>query len=201
MNRIITVGRQFGSGGRELGRRLAEELGFEYYDREIIAEIAKRTELSQEYVRNVIEHQPHHLFPITVGHSFAYLDHHTVQKLQKIYAEQAAVIREMAEKSDCVIVGRCADHILRDFKPFRIFVYADMESRVNRCMEHMAENNEHFSKKQLIRHIRAVDRDRAKYFAFYTDKTWGAKENYDLSVNTTDVSIPEIAKTLAGMFR
>lgn len=201
MNRIITIGREFGSGGRELGRRLAEKLGFEYYDREIIDEIAKRTQLSQEYVRNVIEHQPHHLFPITVGHSFSYLDHHTMHQLQKIYAEQAEVIREMAEKSDCVIVGRCASHILRDYNPFRIFVYADMESRVKRCMEHMAENDEHFSKRQLIRHIRAVDRDRAKYFAFYTDKTWGEKAHYDLCVNTTDVSIPKMASTLAAMFR
>ncbi len=201
MNQIITIGREFGSGGRELGRRLAEELGYEYYDREIIEEISKRTELSEEYVHHIIEHEPHHLLPITIGRSFSYMDTHTIHQLQKVYREQTQVLKDMAEKSNCVIVGRCASYILQDYKPFRIFVHADMDSRVRRCMTHMAENGEHFTEKQMKRHIRAVDRGRAKYFAFYTEKKWGDRKNYDLCVNTTDVVIKDIVPVLAKMFQ
>lgn len=198
---IITIGREFGSGGRELGRRLAEALSFEYYDREIIGEIANRTALSEEYVRDVVEHHPHHLMPITIGRSFSYVDSHTVRQVQAIYREQSAVIRDMAQKSNCVIIGRCADHILKDMKPFRIFVHADMESRVKRCMAHMEANGEHFTEKQMAKHIRAVDRERAHYFAFYTDKKWGDKRNYDLCINTTDVVIKEIVPVIAKLFQ
>ena len=126
---------------------------------------------------------------------------HTIHQLQKVYREQTQVLKDMAEKSNCVIVGRCASYILQDYKPFRIFVHADMESRVRRCMTHMAENGEHFTEKQMKRHIRAVDRGRAKYCAFYTEKKWGDRKNYDLCVNTTDVEIKEIVPVLAKMFQ
>ena len=81
--KIITIGREFGSGGREVARRLAEELGFEYYDNEIITEIAKKTALSEEYVREIIESEPHKLYPITVGNSIAYIDHYTQYQIQQ----------------------------------------------------------------------------------------------------------------------
>lgn len=201
MNQIITVGREFGSGGRELARRLAEELGYEYYDKEIVEEISQRTELSEEYIRDIIEHHPHHLLPITVGRSFAYLDSHSLHQLQKVYREQTQVIKDMAEKSNCVIVGRCADYILKDYHPFRIFVHADMDSRIQRCMEHMKDNDEHFTEKQMKRHIRAVDRGRAKYFAFYTENKWGDKRNYDLCINTSNVVIKELVPVIAKLFQ
>ena len=130
MNRIITIGREFGSGGRELGRRLSEKLGFAYYDQEIISEIARRTEMSEQYVQSVVEHQPHFSFPIHIGRSFYPTASPVFDLTMTIYQEQSRIIREMAMKSDCVIVGRCGDYILRDQEPFRIFVYADMESKI-----------------------------------------------------------------------
>ena len=108
-NFIVTVGREFGSGGRELGRRLSEDLGIAYYDRQIITEIAKRTSLSEEYVHQIIEHKPYMPFPITIGRSFYPLTDPVVEQTLSVYNEQHNIIREMAEKSDCVIVGRCAD--------------------------------------------------------------------------------------------
>ena len=89
MNTIITIGREFGSGGRELGRRLAEDLGYEYYDKEIITEIAKKTSLSEEYIQEVIEKRPHNLYPITVGHTINFMveDYHLTQ-MQNIYQAQ-----------------------------------------------------------------------------------------------------------------
>ncbi|MBR1673143.1 MAG: cytidylate kinase-like family protein [Fretibacterium sp.] len=205
MNRIITIGREFGSGGRELGRRLAEALKAAYYDREIVAEIAKRTSLSEEYVHQIVEHRPIVAFPIHVGRSFYPMLNPVWDQGQAVYQEQHSIIREMAGKSDCVIVGRCADYILRDEKPFRIFVYADMESRVARCRERgedagRLEGGETMTDKELRRRIAEVDKNRAKYYEFYTGQAWGERLNYDLCLNTTSVDLGKTAAAIARLF-
>ena len=125
VNKIITIGREFGSGGREIGRRLSENLGFAYYDQEIISEIAKRTSLSEKYVEAIVEQHSLFSFPIHIGRSFYPVADPALDQTLKIYQEQTRIILEMARKSDCVIVGRCADFILKEENPFRIFVYAD----------------------------------------------------------------------------
>lgn len=196
MKQIITIGREFGSGGRELGCRLAEELKIAYYDQEVISEIAKRTKFSEEYVHQIVEHKPITPFPIHIGTSFSPAVNPMILQSQSIYQEQSRIIREMAKRSDCVIVGRCADYILRDEKPFRIFVYADMESRMKRCRE-KASVQEQMSDKELARHILDIDKNRARYYNFYTDMTWGDKHNYDLCVNTTQPKIKKIIPIIA----
>lgn len=200
VNQIITIGRQFGSGGRELGRRLAEELGFEYYDKEIVSEIASHTSLSENYVRQVIERTPHHLFPITVGQSLSYLSDYQFQMVQSVYQAQSEIIRSMADKSSCVIVGRCADYILRDRKPMRIFVYADKDSRLRRCIER-SDGRDNMSERELKQYIRQMDKNRADYYNYYTGHRWGDMENYDLCVNTTDTEIKKLVPSLAGLLR
>lgn len=199
MGRIITVGREFGSGGRELGRRLAELLGIQYYDKEIITEIAANTSLSEEYVRNIVERKPTALYPITIGKSFAYVGEYSLIQQQSVYKAQNSIINDLADKSDCVIVGRCADYILRDKKPFRIFVYASMESRIQRCISR-AESGENLSEKEIKKQIKEIDKNRAKYYEFYTGSEWGAKENYDLCINTTNANIKEVVAGIARMF-
>ena len=199
MNKVITIGREFGSGGREIGRKLANELGFAYYDKEIITQIAKNTSLSEQYVQQIMEKTPQNFFPITVAHSFTYVDSYMMSQKQSIYSEQEKVIREMAEKSDCVIVGRCADYILRDYNPFRIFVYASQESKLARCMEHRMEGEEQYNERQMLKHIRSVDKNRARYYEFYTGLEWGNKLNYDICINTTGINIDEIIPHLAKM--
>ena len=99
MNRIITVSREFGSGGREFGRRLSEELGIAYYDHEIISQIAKRTALSEEYVQNIVEHHRFRSFPITIGRSFYPLPDPVFEQCIAVYQEQTRIIKEMAESS------------------------------------------------------------------------------------------------------
>ena len=200
MGRIITVGREFGSGGRELGRRLAEELGIEYYDREILTQIAKRTSLAEEYIQNVVERQPHSLLPITIGRSFTYVEDYAFKQAQAVYQAQSKIIRELAEKSDCVIIGRCADHILRDQKPLRIFVYADLESRIARCMDRRSEG-ENLTEKEMKKQIQAMDKNRARYYEFYTGTKWGDKLNYDLCINTTGTVIKEIVPAIARILK
>ncbi len=200
MNKIITIGREFGSGGRELGRRLARELGFDYYDKQILSEIAKHTSLSEKYVQQVVENQPRQLFPITVGRSFMYVDTQPLQQASAVFQAQQEIIREMAERSSCIIVGRCADYILRDMKPFRIFVYADMQSRINRCRSRAAEG-EHMTDKEYKQQITGMDKSRARYYDFYTDMKWGDKLNYELCINTTNQDIPTLVGFLARIFK
>ena len=199
MDRIITIGREFGSGGRELGRRLAENLGVAYYDQEILAEIANRTELSEKYVQSIVERKPVFSFPIHIGHSFQPMVNPAADFGQKIYQEQCNILKELSAQSGCVIVGRCADYILRDQNPFRIFVYADMDSRIERC-RNKGKGHENLTDKEMKKHILDVDKNRARYYEFYTDLKWGDRKNYDMCVNTTNSDIKKIASVIAKMF-
>ncbi len=117
---------------------------------------------------------------------------------RSIYREQTNVIVEMAEKSDCVIVGRCADDILKEHHPLRLFVYAEMEHRLRRCRKHATEE-EQLSDKQLQRKIVDMDRNRAQYYRLYTGKEWGDKENYDLCLNTTGIEMVTLADWIAQL--
>lgn len=199
MKKIITIGREFGSGGREFGRRLSEALGIAYYDQEIISEIAKRTSLSEQYVQSVIEHRPMFSFPIHIGRSFYPTANPIFEMNMAVYQEQARIITEMAAKSSCVIVGRCADYILRDDNPFRIFVYADMDSKIKRCLE-KAQEGEKLTEKEVKQQITSIDKKRAQYYAFYTGHTWGDKLNFDLCINTSHTAIKEIVPAVAKLF-
>lgn len=195
MNTVITISREFGSGGRELGRRLAEKLDVAYYDQEIISEISKHTELSEQYVSQITEKRPYIPFPITVGRSLsAWYNNIDLQTSVQIFSIQKQIIEEMAQKSDCVIVGRCADYILRDYRPIRIFVYGSLKSKIMRCKNNAPEQ-EHLSDKDLVREINRIDKNRAEYYHFYTDQEWGDKVNYDICVNTTYMSIKDISES------
>mgnify|MGYP004597696495 FL=1 len=200
MARIITVGREFGSGGRELGKRLADELGVAYYDNEIITEIAKRTNLAEEYVQHVMENGPSAVMPITTGRTFYMGLDPLAEQNNAIYREQSCLVKELAEKSDCVIVGRSADYILRDKDPFRLFVYADIESRVERCRKRAPEQ-EHLTDKELRRQIQNVDKKRKKYYEFFTGQTWGERLNYDLCINTSRACIKDVVSAIAKMVK
>ncbi len=199
MNRIFTIGREFGSGGREFGRRLAEELNIEYYDKEIITEITKRTSLSEKYVNEVIERKPHPLYPIAVGRTISYFDNYQIKQMQSLYGAQCEIITDLAKKSDCVIIGRCADYILRELKPYRIFIYADIESRIKRCLQRSSVD-ESYTEKDMKKIIMRIDKERAKFYEYFTDAKWGDRKNYDLCINTTNTVIKEIVPSVAKMF-
>ena len=196
MNKIITIGREFGSGGRELGRRLSELLGYAYYDQEIVTEIAKRTKLSEEYVRWVSESRPFTSFPIHIGRSFYAMPDPTLEPSMEVFSQQHILLKELSEKSNCIIVGRCADFILKDKDPFRIFVYADEESKIKRCMERQPED-EKFTEREVKKQIAAMDRNRAQYYAYFSDQKWGDPVNYDLMLNTSNKNIKRLATSLS----
>lgn len=198
MNRIITIGREFGSGGREVGRKLADVLKVAYYDREIISEIAKRTSLSEKYVQNVAEHKPIIPFPIHTGRTFwAVIPDYN----QSVQQEQHNIIKEMALKSDCIIVGRGADYILRELKPLRLFIYSDMASKIKRCQENNIsddyEKGAGMSESELTKRIEQINKSRADYYEFYTGQKWGDKANYDICINTAKIEPAKIAEFAA----
>ena len=202
MKHIITIGREFGSGGRELGHKLAKELKIAYYDKQILSEIVEKTDFSREYVQEVVENRLSYMLPPAFSTGMSLGNEYQIRQMQEIVKAQNDVIREMAAKSSCVIVGRCADYILRDMEDitlFRIFVYADIESRIKRCQERAPEG-EDYTDKELEKHIRRVDKNRANYYADYTLQKWGDKDNYDMCINTTNVNIDEVVKHLAKLF-
>jgi cytidylate kinase len=188
MSKIITIGRQFGSGGRELGKRLAEAMGIGYFDREVISEISRKSGLAETYVNNFVEKRVSY-YPITVGRTF----HNpiTLQMDTEVYRAQSAAIRELAERGDCVIIGRCADYILEDMHPVNLFVFSDMDSRIARCRR-KAPADEHLTDNELRKKILAVDKSRAKYYEFYTGQTWGKMQHYHLCINTAGREIKKL---------
>ena len=117
---------------------------------------------------------------------------------QAVFIEQSKMIKEMAEKSDCVIVGRCADYILRDKNPLRIFVYADMDFKLARCRQ-KGEPTETKNDAELKRKMNAIDRQRAQYYQCHTGRTWGEKSGYDLCINMTSLEIKNVAAAIAGL--
>ena len=191
MNKIIVIGREFGSGGRELGKRLAEMMGIAYYDKEIINNIAAKCGMAEEYVNSIIEKHIINYYPITIGCSFSMLYDFNPNPNPLIFSAQDDIIKELADYGDCVIIGRCADYILREYNPINIFVYADEAARINRCRER-APQNEHLSDAELKKQIAVINKNRRKYYEYYTGQKWGAKENYHLCINTSTRNIKEL---------
>lgn len=195
--RIITISREFGSGGREIGKRLAGQLGVDYYDKEIITAIAGKKGLDEDYVSDILEHHEWQNVPLTFFRSLT-----TVTVVRSVKAdllvEQTRVIESIAKAGkDCVIVGRNADELLREHHPFNVFVCADMESKIRRCMER-AEKNENLSRKELERKIRSIDKNRAEVREIITHKGWGVHTSYHLTVNATDWNLKELTSAVAA---
>ncbi len=199
MNKVITISREFGSGGREFARRLADLLNIAYYDREIISELAKRTNLAEEYINNLGEQRPAPLFPITIGHSMSPVTSGIWEQQNALFIEQTNLLKELAEKSDCIIVGRCADYCLSDFNPLKLRIYAELDSRIARCKSR-APQGETLTDREYKQRINEIDKNRAKYYQFYTGRKWNDPINYDLCINTTDKDIKKLAEYFYEIF-
>ena len=193
---IITINREFGSGGRELGKRLADALHVPCYDHQIIEMIASEEGLNEEYVANVGERCIEASYPLTIGHRLAMLPLTVMDQTIRVASAQRALLEKFATQGDCVIVGRCADVILKEYEPLNIFVYADMESRMARCRAKGGKDAQ-LSDRELQKKIQSIDKSRAQYYRFYTGRTWGDRYNYDICVNTSGRDIAALAKSLA----
>ncbi len=189
MNRVITIGRQFGSGGREVGRRLAEELSYNYYDKELIKMISKESGLDINYVENQSEQYTNQTLPYLVGKSFmAYTQPIDTMNIE-LHTTQNTILKEIAQKGNAVIIGRSADYILKEEKPLKVFIYAsDMDFRIERCYDKVPEDRIK-SKKEMQKEILKVDKKRASYYEFTTDQKWSNLNNYNLCIDTSKVGI------------
>lgn len=194
---IITVSRQFASGGRELGKRLADELGLTYYDKELIAEIAKSASLHEEYVDKVLEKGGFTNFAFSFAHSIP-LATTMPYSVTDVLVAQQNVIKAIAKKGDCVIVGRCADVIASEYNPVRIFVYADEQSKIARCRAR-ERDGEDLNDKKLLKRFKEIDKGREKLHDLLASTPWGAKEAYDIMVNTSRMEIAKIIEPIAEL--
>lgn len=194
--RIITISREFGSGGRELGKRLADLLGFDYYDREIIQAVAARSGIDEKYAQTMLEMPVWKKFPLHFRSSFAPLQ--PEQQLHtNLLLEQRRVIEAIAQSGrDCVIVGRNADVLLRSYQPFNIFVCAQLEAKLRRCQERAPEG-ETLTRKELERKIRSIDKARRQTRDIISGSRWGERGSYHLTVNTTEWDIKELVPAVA----
>lgn len=174
MNRAITISRQYGSGGRELGEKLAGKLGIPFYDKELITMIAKEGNIEPSVLEANDEVEPD-----LDNYSTRLIEpEYQIAMTQRIYTAQASVIKSLAEKGACVIVGRCADAILPD--AVNIFVFADMESRIKRIRSLCPQ----FSRDEAADSINAVDRRRKAYHEYYSPIEWGKMDAYDICLNS-----------------
>lgn len=181
-NIYITIGREFGSGGREIGKKVAQALGIPYYDKELLAVAAEESGLSHEFLQNYDEKPTNSfLYSLVMGQQnlLTGIQGTTVEQLAA-KAQRDAVL-SVAEKGSCVIVGRCADYILRD-KPglVRVFICADWEKRLERVCA-----RDGVSRKEAEEKLRRVDKARASYYSFHTDRKWSEASNYDLCVSSS----------------
>ncbi len=185
---IITISRQYGSGGRFIGRKLAEALDIPFYDKELITMSAEESGMSKEIFEKADEKAANSLlYTLSMN---AYLLHGMagVPDLplnDKVFLVQSEVIRKLAAKGPCVIVGRCADYVLRENPNcVNVYIYSDMEDRVSRATTYY-----NLSADRAQEQIQKTDKKRAAYYNFYTNLKWGRAENYDLSLNSAKIGV------------
>lgn len=199
-NFIITIGRQFGSGGREIGEALAKKLNIPYYDKELISLAAKESGMDAEVFNHVDERATNSLlYSLSMGlYSFGsnFSNSSELPVNDRLYILQHQIIKKLADEGPCVIVGRCADYVLKDFDNcVNIFIHADMEYRKQRAIEiHDVKKN----KAEQI--VNKTDKVRANYYGFYSGQKWGFAQNYDLCIDssklTTDQAVALIESYL-----
>ena len=201
MKKIITIGRELGSGGRTIGKMAANRLGIPYYDRELIDKAAEKSGLATQYVESSEQRITNSfLYNLAMGTSYGYgilesARRQTLPLAEQIYEAQKEVITNFANQGRCVIVGRCADQILADREDvFRVFIYADMDKRIERGIQEYG-----MAKQTALKDIEKSDKERSRHYNIFTDKTWGERHNYDLLLNSSKMDYENCAKIICSM--
>lgn len=197
-NYVITIGREMGSGGRELGRRVAELLGIEFYDKKLLDDAARRSGLIPEMFERADERTPS-LFSGAFGAGYGTAFASGIYNSNEaVYRAQSDVIRELGATKSCVIVGRTADYVLRDHpRRISIFVHAPEDA----CVERLISRGDKASEADARAMVRKINKIRAGYYNFYTDKTWGAASTYDLTVDSSLLPMEDLAQHVADYVR
>ena len=177
MIKIITISREFGSGGRTIGKKVAAKLGIPWYDKNLIEKIAAEPGYAKDFIEDESEYAPN-------SNSFAYMfigrGSDGLANVDKIWIAQTKVIKELAEKEACVIVGRCADYVLRERKDcLNVFVYADKKVRAERIVKQYGESSVEPEKR-----LADKDKKRKLNYKYFTEREWGKRQNYHLSIDS-----------------
>ncbi|UEB80458.1 cytidylate kinase-like family protein [Clostridium sp. M62/1] len=188
---VITISRQHGSGGREVGRQLSERLGIPFYDHELIEMAAKSSSIDKSFFENADgKGAGGFLDELAAG------VHHDLSLSDKAFLHQSSVIREIASKGGCIIVGRCADYVLRDrANVLKVFVYADLDSRKER-IEHIYKEED----EKALSSIEKTDKKRASYYKFYTGQNFGEAKNYDICLNSSLLGIEKCVEVVQSVY-
>lgn len=193
-HRIITIGREFGSGGRTIGREVAQKLGIPCYDEEIIERLAEESGFSPEFIKETSEYTEHASWT-----SLAFSNAHSIgipSNQDLLWTAQRKVIMEIGEKESCVIVGRCADVILDGAADLlKVFIHADFEKRARRIVEKYGETAEPTEKR-----LRNKDKRRAMYYQFYTDKKWGSIDHYHVMLDSGVLGIEKCVDVIVSLY-
>ena len=196
MNTIITIGRQFGSGGHVIGEKLAQHYGIKYFDKELLSRAAQESGFCEEMLKNHDERPTNSfLYNLVMDtYTFGYNSSSFVDMpiSHKVFMAQFDTIKKIAEEEPCVIVGRCADYILQEFKNcLNIFIYADEKSKIRRIMEKYDISDDK-AKDMMIK----KDKQRQSYYNYYSTKKWGRADSYDLCINSSVLGIDGTVKLI-----
>ena len=178
---IITIGRQHGSSGREIARLLAEKLNYKCYDKEIVDEAANHSDFSRDLIDAFDEKR----MSAFILHAGGYGLNENFRLNMQVVSAQFEAMRNIAEKGNCIFVGRCADYILRDHDDLiSVFILGDMDERL-KCLERRQGLDEVEARKK----IKEVDKDRSSFYRYYSDQTWGDAQNYDMCINSSKLGV------------
>lgn len=192
-NRIITISRQFGSGGRTIGKEVAEKLGIPCYDQELIEKAAEESGLAKEFIADQGEYTPHGSWFINAL-SPRTMDGKSTQDY--LWTVQRKIILDLAKKEPCVIIGRCADYILKDDADLlKVFIHSDINARAERIVNLYGERDISPEKR-----LKNKDKCRKAYYQFYTDMEWGNAENYHISLDSGKLGIEKCVDIIASLY-
>ncbi|HCQ74172.1 MAG TPA: cytidylate kinase [Clostridiales bacterium] len=178
---IITIGRQHGSSGREIARLLAEKLNYKCYDKEIVDEAANHSDFSRDLIDAFDEKR----MSAFILHAGGYGLNENFRLNMQVISAQFEAMRNIADKGNCIFVGRCADYILRDHDDLvSVFILGDMDERL-KCLERRQGLDEAEARKK----IKEVDKDRSSFYRYYSDQTWGDAQNYDMCINSSKLGV------------
>ena len=189
---VVTIGRQYGSGGKKIGEMLAKELGIPCYDKELLTQAAKNIGFCEE-IFETHDEKPVNSFLYSLGVG-GYVGE-TTPLNHKLFLAQFDAIKELADKGSCVIIGRCADYALEnDENTVNVFVYGDLEDRIERAV-----NEYDIDPAKAKEIVLKTDKKRSSYYNFYSGKKWGAAESYDLSVNSSCIDVGGTVEVIKKM--
>ena len=184
---VITIAREYGSGGRYIGKLIADKLGIKFYDKDFIKKIAEKTGLTEEYVEKNEQSK----------NTLSALNSTGLTNQDEIFINESREIEELANKESCVIIGRCADFVLKDRNDvIKIFVYSNIKDKINRATKFYG-----IDKEKAEKEIKNVDKSRAKHYKYYTEREWKDYSNYDICINSDLLGVEKVADLICEMIK